>query len=231
MFSRYLFDCDGHKSISKKKAKECFTSLFKEYGLPERIRTDNGVPFASNAIGRVSSLSVWWIRLGIYPELIEPGQPQQNGAHERMHRTLKKEATIPPEKNFRTQQIRFNKFMKEYNTKRPHEALDMKTPSEVYTASMREMPKKLGVWDYPYHFKVRRVSRTGAFRWQSKRVPFTHTLEAEYIGFEEIDDGVYNVYYCDFLLGRFYEELGRVKDLIERVPIRQRITKESYRRT
>jgi hypothetical protein len=93
------------------------------------------------------------------------------------------------------------------------------------------MPKKLGVWDYPYHFKVRRVSRTGAIRWQTKRVPLTHTLVEEYVGFEEIDDGIYNVYYCDFLLGRFYEELGRVKDLIERVPIRQRITKESYRRT
>ena len=231
MFSRYLFDCDGHKSISLKKTKECFTTLFNEYGLPDRIRSDNGVPFASNAIGRVSSLSVWWIRLGIYPELIEPGQPQQNGKHERMHRTLKKEATIPPEKNFRDQQIRFNKFIKEYNTQRPHEALNMKTPSEVYTASTREMPKKLGVWDYPYHFKVRRVSRTGAIRWQTKRVPLTHTLVEEYVGFEEIDDGIYNVYYCDFLLGRFYEELGRVKDLIERVPIRQRITKESYQRT
>ena len=96
MYSRYLLDCDGHKSISRKKTKECFTKLFREYGLPQRIRTDNGVPFASNAIGRVSSLSVWWIRLGIYPELIEPGQPQQNGKHERMHRTLKKETTIPP---------------------------------------------------------------------------------------------------------------------------------------
>jgi hypothetical protein len=182
------------------------------------------VPFASNAIGRVSSLSVWWIRLGIYPELIEPGQPQQNGKHERMHRTLKKETTIPSEKNLKEQQLRFNKFQKEYNNRRPHEALGMKTPSEFYTASKREMPAKLGLWDYPYHFKVR-------IRWQNQRVPVTHTLVEEYIGFEEIDDGVYNVYYCDFLLGRFYEEIGRVKDLIERVPIRNRVTKESYRRT
>jgi transposase InsO family protein len=231
MYSRYLFDCDGHKSISRNKTKECFTILFKEYGLPERIRSDNGVPFASNAIGRVSSLSVWWIRLGIYPELIEPGQPQQNGKHERMHRTLKKETTIPPEKNMKEQQLRFDKFKKEYNQKRPHEALGMKTPSELYTPSKRKMPSKLGLWDYPYHFKVRRVSRTGAIRWQNQRVPVTHTLVEEYIGFEEIDDGVYNVYYCDFLLGRFYEELGRVKDLIERIPIRNRVTKESYQRT
>ncbi|HDH33978.1 MAG TPA: IS481 family transposase, partial [Nitrospirae bacterium] len=227
MYSRYLLDCDGHKSISRKKTKECFTKLFREYGLPQRIRTDNGVPFASNAIGRVSSLSVWWIRLGIYPELIEPGQPQQNGKHERMHRTLKKETTIPPERNLKEQQQRFNMFQNEYNKKRPHEALGMKTPSELYTESKREMPLKLGHWDYPYHFKVRRVSRTGAIRWQNQRVPVTHTLVEEYIGFEEIDDGVYNVYYCDFLLGRFYEELGRVKDIIERIPIRNRVTKES----
>ena len=231
MYSRYLLGCDGHRAISLKKTKECFTHLFKEYGLPKRIRTDNGVPFASNAIGRISSLSVWWIRLGIYPELIEPGQPQQNGKHERMHRTLKKEATIPSEKNLKTQQERFNKFKKEYNTLRPHEALGMKTPSELYSKSKREMPKKLGQWEYPQHFRVRRVSRNGGIRWQNHRVPVTHTLIEEYIGFEEIDDGIYNVYYCDFLIGRLFEEIGRIKDVIERVPVRQRIVKESYRCT
>lgn len=229
MYSRYLLDCDGHRAISLKETKECFTHLFREYGLPQRIRTDNGVPFASNAIGRISSLSVWWIRLGIYPELIEPGQPQQNGKHERMHRTLKKEATIPSEKNLKIQQERFNKFRKEYNVLRPHEALGMKTPSELYSKSKREMPKKLGLWEYPSHFRVRRVSRNGGIRWQNHRVPVTHTLIEEYIGLEEIDDGIYNVYYCDFLIGRLFEEISRIKDVIERVPVRQRVVKESYR--
>ena len=229
MFSRYLLGCDGHEAISLKRTKEHFTILFREYGLSDRIRSDNGVPFASNAIARLSSLSVWWIKLGIYPELIEPGEPQQNGKHERMHKTLKSEATIPPEKNLRAQQIRFNAFQKEYNNERPHEALDMKTPAELYTESKREMPRKLEHWDYPSHFKVRYVSRNGGIRWHHKRVPVTHTLQEEYIGFEEIDDGIYNVYYCDYLIGRFFEEINKIKDIIERIPVRQRIAKESYR--
>lgn len=228
MYSRYLLDCDGHKAISLEKTKECFTRLFKEHGLPERIRTDNGVPFASSAIARLSTLSVWWIKLGIYPELIEPGQPQQNGKHERMHRTLKKEATIPPEKNLKTQQVRFDNFRREYNSVRPHEALEMRRPSELYTESKRRMPRKLGHWDYPSHYDVRLVSNNGGLRWNTHRVPVSHTLIQEYIGFEEIDDGIYNVYYCDFLIGRFFEEIHRIKDLIERQPTRQRVVKESY---
>lgn len=105
----------------------------------------------------------------------------------------------------------------------------MKTPSELYSRSKREMPKKLGQWEYPSHFRIRRVSRNGGIRWQNHRVPVTHTLIEEYIGFEEIDDGIYNVYYCDFLIGRLYEEISKIKDVIERVPVRQRIVKESYR--
>lgn len=152
MHSRYLLGCDGHEAISLEQTKRCFTRLFNEYGLPQRIRTDNGVPFASNAIGRLSTLSVWWIKLGIYPEQIEPGKPQQNGKHERMHRTLKKEATIPPEKNLSAQQKRFDAFCDEYNNIRPHEALGMKTPASVYVASPCIMPKKLKHFDYPCHF-------------------------------------------------------------------------------
>jgi len=126
-----------------------FTRLFHEYGLPKRIRTDNGVPFASNALARLSTLSTWWVKLGIYPEQREPARPSQNGKHERMHRTLKKEATIPPEKNLCHQQYRFDAFRQECNTERPHEALGQKTPSSVYTSSPRRMPKKLNHFDYP----------------------------------------------------------------------------------
>ena len=220
MHSRYLLGCDAHEAISLHQTKSQFTKLFREYGLPQRIRTDNGVPFASSAIARLSALSVWWIKLGIYPEQIEPGKPQQNGKHERMHLTLKKEATIPPEKNLTEQQKRFNLFRKEYNTERPHEALDMKTPSSIYVPSEREMPKKLKHYEYPLNFEVRRVSRNSGIRWRKRWVQISSTLAEEYIGFEEIEDGIHNVYFCDILIGRFYEEISKVKDVIERVPTR-----------
>jgi transposase InsO family protein len=221
--SRYLFDCDGHNAISLEHTKRCFTRLFREYGLPLRIRTDNGVPFASNALARLSTLSVWWVKLGIYPEQIEPGQPQQNGKHERMHRTLKKEATIPPEKNLSSQQDRFDIFRHEYNTERPHEALSMKTPSAVYVPSPRRMPKRLKHYDYPYHFEVRRVSRNSGIRWRSRWIQVSSTLAEEYIGFEEIEDGIHNVYFCELLIGRFVEKIMKIEDVIERVPVRQTI--------
>jgi len=220
MHSRYLLGCDAHEAISLHQTKSQFTKLFREYGLPQRIRTDSGVPFASSAIARLSALSVWWIKLGIYPEQIEPGKPQQNGKHERMHLTLKKEATIPPEKNLTEQQKRFNLFRKEYNTERPHEALDMKTPSSIYVPSEREMPKKLKHYEYPLNFEVRRGSRNSGIRWRKRWVQISSTLAEEYIGFEEIEDGIHNVYFCDILIGRFYEEILKVKDVIERVPTR-----------
>ena len=223
MRSRYLLGCHAHESISLQETKHHFIRLFQEYGLPERIRTDNGVPFASNALGRLSTLSVWWVKLGIYPEQIEPGKPQQNGKHERMHRTLKKEATIPPEKNLSAQQRRFDHFRKEYNTERPHEALAMKTPASVYVSSPRTMPKKLYHFDYPYHFEVRRVSRNSGIRWRNRWVQVSSTLAEEYIGFEEVEDGIYNVYFCELLIGRFVEKTMRIKDVIERVPVRQTI--------
>ena len=222
MHSRYLLGCDAQKRISLKEAKLHFTKLFNEFGLPSRIRTDNGVPFASSAIARLSTLSVWWLKLGICPEQIEPGKPQQNGKHERMHRTLKKEATIPPEKNIPAQQKRFDSFMEEYNNVRPHEALEMKTPSAVYHHSERKMPRRLRHYDYPCHFEVRRVSRNGGIRWKHVRVPVSHTLIEEYIGFEEIEDGIHNVYFHDFLIGRFFEEIYKIKDVIKRVPTRNR---------
>lgn len=226
MHSRYLLGCDAHKSVSMRDTTHHFIRLFEKYGLPERIRTDNGVPFASSALARLSSLSVWWIKLGIYPEHIEPGKPQQNGKHERMHRTLKKEATLPPEKSIREQQKRFDRFVKEYNEIRPHESLDMKKPAEVYKPSKKRMPRVVKHYDYPSHFEVRLVSRNGGIRWHHHRVPVSSTLIQEYIGFEEIEDGVYNVYFCDFLIGRFFEEIVGIKDVISRVPTTPRIVKK-----
>ena len=228
MYSRFLLGCDGHTTVSMGDTTRHFIKLFDKYGLPKRIRTDNGVPFASSALARLSSLSVWWIKLGIYPEQIEPGKPQQNGKHERMHRTMKKEATIPPERNLKAQQKRFGSFIKEYNEERPHEALNMETPAAVYRPSKRKMPKRVGHYDYPLHFEVRLVSNNGGLRWKNHRVPVSSTLIKEYIGFEEVGDGIYNVYFCDFIIGRFFEEIGRIKDIIKRTPTRPRVTKKCY---
>ena len=225
MHSRFLLGTDVHDTVSLVNTKKHFTELFHEYGLPKRIRTDNGVPFASSAIARLSTLSAWWIKLGIYPEQIEPGMPQQNGKHERMHRTMKKEATIPPEKNLVVQQERFDRFRAEYNDTRPHEALGMKTPAAVYRPSERRMPKKLGHFDYPSHFEVRLVSDNGGIRWLTNWVYVTSTLALEYVGFEEMEEGVFDVYFCDFRVGRFFEKENKIMDLIARVPTRLRASK------
>jgi putative transposase len=146
-YSRFLLGCHGLRTTAVHAAKPVFTRIFKEYGLPQRIRSDNGVPFATNSLARLSALSAWWVRLGVLPELIEPGKPQQNGRHERMHRTLKAEATRPPAHSMRAQQHKFDRFRQEFNYERPHEALDMQTPGTVYQSSTRRMPDKLPVLD------------------------------------------------------------------------------------
>ena len=140
-----------------------------------------------------------------------------------MHRTLKKEATLPPERDLPAQQRRFDVFCEEYNTERPHEALSLKTPSSVCIPSLRKMPKRLGHYNYPYHFEVRRVSRNSGIRWRARWVKVSSTLAEEYIAFEEIEDGIHNVYFCELLIGRFVEETMKIGDVIERVPIRQTV--------
>jgi transposase InsO family protein len=143
-FSRYLLGCQGLNSTSVEESKPVFTQLFREYGLPKRIRTDNGVPFATNTLARLSKLSAWWVRLGVLPELIEPGKPQQNGRHERMHRTLKAEATRPAAASLPAQQRKFNTFREEFNHVRPHEALDQQTPASFYRSSNRSRTPSVG---------------------------------------------------------------------------------------
>lgn len=197
--------------------KSHFTRVFKEHGLPERIRTDNGVPFATNTLGRLSTLSAWWIRLGIYPERIEPGKPQQNGRHERMHRTLKAETTRPPAGDHRAQQKRFNRFRDEFNYQRPHEALDMLTPADCYQPSNREMPNKIPLLEYPDRFVKRFVSANGGIRWHSQHVPVSIACSGEYVGLEEIDNGVWNVYFGPLKLGRLIEKYHRIEDAYGRL--------------
>ena len=211
-YSRYLLACHGLLSTAIAGARPIFLRLFQEYGLPGIIRTDNGVPFATTALGRLSTLSVWWIRLGILPELIAPASPQQNGRHERMHRTLKAEATRPPSGTLRAQQGRFNRFRQEYNHDRPHEALDQETPAAHYLPSPRELPRRLPPLEYPGHFEVRLVSRNSGIRWKKRWVCVTHTLAGEYVGLEEVGDGLWDVYFGPLKLGRMDERRQQIED-------------------
>jgi transposase InsO family protein len=216
-YSRFLLSCQALSSTSVAEAKPVFTRVFKEFGLPKRIRTDNGVPFATNTLARLSQLSAWWVRLGILPEFIEPGKPQQNGRHERMHRTLKAETTRPPGANLRAQQQKFNHFREEFNHERPHEALDMHPPASYYEPSPRQMPRKLPPLEYPDRFEVRYVSANGGIRWNGQWVNVSITCAGEYVGLEEIDDGVWNVYFGPLKLGRFLERYMRIEDAYGRL--------------
>lgn len=215
-FSRYMLGCQTLLSPSHSGTKKVFHRLFDEFGLPRVIRTDNGAPFASTALGRLSRLSVWWIRLGVFPELIEPASPQQNGSHERFHRTLKKETTRPPAGNAAAQQRRFNRFGVEYNTVRPHEALSESTPQSLYTPSARQLPRKVPKVEYPSHYEVRRVSRNGGIRWKCSWVNVSTVLEEEYVGLEEVDDGRWDVYFGPVHLGRLDETDFRIEDSLGR---------------
>jgi transposase InsO family protein len=215
--SRFLCGCEALKGPRLKDTQATFIRIFKEHGMPRRIRSDNGIPFASTARGGLSQLSLWWIRLGILPERIEPGKPQQNGRHERMHRTLKQAATRPPSANMKKQQQRFDAFCEEYNYQRPHEALQQQSPASQYRPSPRSYPEHLPELHYPDYFDVRKVSDNGVVYWRSKMVYVSHLLKDESVGLEEIDAGVWNVYFGPVKLGQFDErnvKKDKTKDYI-----------------
>jgi hypothetical protein len=191
-------------------------------GLPERIRTDNGVPFATCALGRLSQLAVWWIRLGIVPELIQPARPYQNGRHERMHLTLKRDTTRPPAATCAGQQRRFRTFIQEFNHERPHQALADATPASHYAPSPRPYPARLAPLEYPAHFERRLVSRNGGIRWHFQWVNVSHVLGGEYVGLEEITDGEWDLYFGPLKLGRFHERTLNVEDHLGRTSRRSR---------
>jgi putative transposase len=216
-YSRFLLACQALSSTRVQEAKPVFTRVFKAFGLPQRIRTDNGVPFATNTLGRLSQLSAWWVRLGILPEFIEPGKPHQNGRHERMHRTLKAETTRPPGANLRAQQQKFTHFREEFNHARPHEALDMRTPAACYDPSPRAMPTKPPPLEDPARFEVRYVSANGGIRWNHQWVNVSHVCIGEYVGLEDIDDGIWNVYFGPLKLGRLLERHMRIEDAYGRL--------------
>jgi len=199
--SRYLLLCEAMESTKEQPAFTAFERLFKERGLPEAIRSDNGVPFASpNGLFNLSKLSVWWLRLGISIERIKPGCPQQNGRHERMHRTLKAEATRPAGDNFLQQQARFDTFVDEFNNERPHEALAMKCPSEIYIPSQREY-KGLSEPSYPFHDKTLCVTCCGRICLYRKKINLSQSLAGQAVGIKEVDEGIWLVSFMDYDLG------------------------------
>jgi putative transposase len=210
-FSRYLIACRGLLAPTTTDAVAVFRRAFRTYGMPTVIRSDNGEPFAAASLARLSRLSVWWIRLGITPELIEPASPQQNGAHERMHRTLKGETTRPPADDLAHQQRRFTRFRAVYNDERPHEALGQRPPARLYTPSPRPFPEQLGPIEYPGHYEVRRVSSCGAISWNSRVLSVSTVLTREDIGFEAVDDGIWDVHFGPVRLGRFDERRFRLE--------------------
>ena len=199
--SRFLLLCEALDSTREDMAITAFEQLFLERGLPTAIRSDNGVPFASpNALFNLSKLSVWWLRLGVAIERIKPGHPEQNGRHERMHLTLKKEATRPPGMNNLQQQARFDAFVREFNTERPHDALAMKTPAEIYSASPRTY-RGLPDLTYPLHDRDVVVTACGRICMHRKRINISTVLAGQRVGIKEVDEGIWIVSFMHYDLG------------------------------
>jgi transposase InsO family protein len=214
-FSRFVLRCDAFLGRTTVATRRRFERAFLDYGLPERIRSDNGGPFASPGLGGLSQLSVWWIRLGIVPERIAPGHPEQNGSHEQFHSVLKAETTRPPAPNCAAQQQRFRHFVREYNEERPHEALADQPPAMQYHASPRSLPRHVPPLDYPGHMEPRRVSSCGTVSWGGAPLFVATALAGEYVAFEEIDDGLWTLHFATVALAR-YDERHR---LLQPIPI------------
>jgi transposase InsO family protein len=191
-----------------------FEEAFLEYGLPLQVHTDNGPPFGCvKSICRLTRLAVWFLELGIEPVYSDPGHPEQNGRHERMHRELKGEATRPPAYNLQGQQRKLNSFVRLYNEIRPHDALKKKTPAQVHVVSPRQYPKKIEGWDYPKEFTQRRVSRNGAIRWgHDQWIGVSTALNEKWIGLEQVGERVWRVYFRQKLLGYLDEKVMRIQD-------------------
>lgn len=201
-FSRFLLRVRAVAKTDGPHVRAVFEALFREYGMPEAIRSDNGPPFASRAPGGLTRLSMWWLRLGIRHERIEPGCPEQNGRHERMHQTLKQETASPPKANLRRQQEAFVDFEREYNNERPHEALGNRTPAELYAASKRAYPSRLPDLEYPCGVLLRRISQQGSLKWKCERTFLSEVLAREVVGLLETDEGQFDVYYGPLLIGQ-----------------------------
>lgn len=210
-FSRYLLGCWALERPSYEETQPWFEWAFRQYGLPDAIRTDNGTPFASVAPGGLSRLSVWFVKLGIIPERIEVGQPQQNGRHERMHPTLKEAAVAPPRDNARQQQRAFNRFVNEFNNERPHEAPGQRTPASLYRCSPREYPAKIRLVEYDSDTLIRHIHTSGCMKWKGELIYVSENLIGEDIGLRRISDHEWEMRFSFHPLGIFDELKRKVK--------------------
>jgi len=211
--SRYLIACEALHTTKETYAFAVFEAVFKEFGLPDAIRTDNGVPFASpNSLFNLSKLSVWWLRLGIQIERIKPGHPQQNGRHERMHLTLKLEATKPAANNFLQQQAKFDDFIDCYNNERPHQALDMQCPVQRYQPSSRPY-RGLPDLDYPFHDRAVTVTTCGRICFNRQKINLSQVFAGQTVGIKQTDDRIWLVSFMNYDLGYFDDETCRFEHL------------------
>jgi len=209
-YSRYLITCRGLRHPKYETTKLWLERAFREYGLPLAMRSDNGAPFASTGLSGLSRLSVWLIKLQIIPERIELAHPEQNGRHERMHRTLKAAVCNPPRSCLTNQQLAFDHFRPEYNEERPHEALDMKTPALFYKPSRRLFPKKLPLVEYDSWMAVRRVVPSGGIMWRNNYIYVSQTLAGESVGLKQITDTTWELWFSSYLLGMIDEKTNKV---------------------
>lgn len=220
LHSRFLLTVHALEDTRADPTRVEFQRCFAEYGLPRVIRTDNGAPFgAAGALGGLSVLAVWWIRLGIRPERIEPGEPQQNGVHERMHRTLKRDATRPPADTLSEQQRRFDRWRHTFNTRRPHEALGDTPPATHYTPSPRPLQKRLPLIEYPARADLRRVDMSGYIKWRQTRLFLSATLAGEYVGLQESAEGEWTINFGSLTLGTYSEHLMAFQEQVAWRPL------------
>lgn len=203
--TRFLLACQGMDRIEGKQVRAAFTTAFRTYGLPRAIRTDNGVPFATSALHGLSRLNVWWLQLGIQHQRIRPAAPQENGAHERMHRTLKAATARPPRATPRAQQAAFDRFRQEYNVERPHEHLGNRPPARLYQPSPRAYPARLPPIEYPGHYLVKRVTTADTIRFKDRLLFLAKPLMQLPVGLEEVGDGIWSIHFNRVLLARFDE--------------------------
>ncbi len=212
--SRFIFTAKGHYKEDLQSAKSEFTRIFRKYGIPQQIHTDNGSPFGSvAAIQRFTRLSYWFIELGILPVFSDPAHPEQNGRHERMHRDLKAACAKPAAYNLIAQQRRLNCFVREYNHVRPHEALNMETPASVHDFSAKPFPERIPEFDYDSSMKVLKVTKSGAMRWGAYNwVYLSASLQGKYVGVLEMGNGIWRVFYRDVFLGYFNQNELRTKE-------------------
>ncbi len=207
-FSRFLIRCEAVHRVDEVSARPIFAQAFAEYGLPDVIRTDNGAPFSTVAAAGLSRLAIWWIKLGIEPQRIEPGKPTQNGRHERIHRTLKEDTAAPPARTLVSQQERFDQFRRDYNHERPHEALGNDVPAAHYKPSTRPYPGAEREPEYPEDWEVRRVRRDGCIKWRSETIFLSQALRRETVGVEELESGLFAVHFGPVKVGTLHPKHG-----------------------